>query len=199
MVSSSNAFVLDKMSDDVDDAEEQFNDKQIMYLGGFVLVALIVAAVLIVVFSSSLTGFGPTLQVALATITGRIKGQLPGITAQLEQQVSKIEALATNWYDQVNGAVTDGVTQAINVVLSVGKQATEGIQTGLQNILALLQEMGGDLISYFGQIFSPVVTLVQILGQLLIDLFGAMAAAFLPIIELVSVFVTAVATIGQKF
>jgi hypothetical protein len=184
---------------DVSVEEEKFFDTQVQTMGAFALIVLIVAIILLYVFTNSLNGIGPALQTAAATVTNRIQATFPGGFQKMQDSVNLIKNQATDVLNQVNEAVSVGAQKSLNVVLSVGQQVINSIQSGFQNLLNLLGETGGDIIQFFSNTFQPVVQVAQILGTILIDALTVLQANLLPIITLVQQLLLAIATIGQKF
>jgi phage-related protein len=166
-------------------AENKQFDSQVMYLGGFALVALIVCIILLFVFSTGLAGFGPAFQTAVTVITNRIQGTLPGATQLFSQKVILLKSLASNTLDKASDAIVLGSSTVLNVVVSVGQSVLDHILTGLQGILNLLEEMGADLLQFFANVFSPIDVVAQILGQVVEDAIQLIADSLTPLFTLI--------------
>lgn len=191
------------MSEEVDARvvllERKYIDEQITYLSAFALVALIVVIILLFIFANTITGLGPALQSALVIITTRIQSIFPGGVQQLQNSVNLVKKTVENGLNNVVDAISNGVIQAVNVVLSVGNQVLMTIDTGLKALLSILGEIGADTFQFFETVFQPVVTIVQIIGTLIIDGLIIMTAQYDPILTLIDQILQAIITIGHKF
>jgi hypothetical protein len=179
--------------------EETQLDKQISYLAGFALVALVICVVLLFVFSTSVAAFGPALSAEITTIANSISGQVVGAVNQLEQAARTVQSLATDAYNKTTTAVNDGVTNVVNIILSVGNGVLTAIVSGTESVLNLLAEMSSDTFVFFENIFQPLVTLIGIIGQVVIDGIAILTSMLAPILTIINDFVLSIEAIGKVF
>lgn len=186
-------------SADLTPGEEDHLDKQMTYLAGFALVALIVCIVLLFVFSTSVSGFGPAFQIELVQAANSIQGQVVGASQLFQQGAKTVTYLAVNTFNQTTNTVSDGVTSVLNVVTSVGASAINTILNGITSLVQLLSEMGADTFIFFENIFQPVVSIVSIIGQVIEDAVSILTSFLTPILNTILDLANAIDLIGSTF
>lgn len=174
-------------------------ERQIMVLAGFALVALIICVILMFVFSTTISAFGPAFTAEITTIANSIEGQAIGAVNLFEQGARSATYIATDSFNKCTSAISDGVTSVVNVVLSIGNSALNTLVAGIQSTLDLLSEMSADTFIFFENIFQPLVTVITIIGQVIIDGISILTSMLSPILTIISDFIASIEAIGQSF
>lgn len=182
------------------EAEKEIEfDKQLFALAAFVLLTLIGLIIVLFVGLKNVTFAQTTFEVDVNNRIAAIQALLPPTFRIASSVLTTFENLATNILDGVTFAVIQGAQAVINVILSLGGLLLETIQTSLKTLLDQLNDIGAQVLVFFENVFTPVVTFVQQSGETLTLFLGLTFSIYSPILTFIAAIFRAIQRIGSVF
>jgi phage-related protein len=174
-------------------------DQQLFAVSGFALIALIGVLVFLLVglakINVAVASFQRDVQNEITLISGLVQPAFKAANSIL----STFESLATDIYNSIIYVVVHGTQAILNVVIAVGNAALTVIGTGTATLKSHLEDIGGELLPFFQNVFGPILQFVTRAGDLIVDVLIALYNVFSPFLTFIKDIINAINRIGTIF
>lgn len=178
---------------------EQEFDQQLFALGGFAFIALITVIVILFLGVTNVSRGSASFQLSINNSIAEIQALLPPTFAVANSVLNTFENLTTDIYNGLTFAVVEGTQAVLNTILAIGGTIVETIGTSAKILVSSLETIGSEVLVFFQNVFSPIVPMVQQIGDTIILFSALVLSMYSPILSFVAALIRAIERVGSIF